>query len=186
MKKIGEETLGEGKWLSLKRSFFEDSDGQQFDWEHIARKGSRHAVVILATLRPSNDILLIRQFRPGANAFVLALPAGMAEKDHQPGEDALRELQEETGYHGIITDIGPVVSSFPALSDATVQLVQVDIDETLPENQNPKQQLEVGEIIQTLRIPRRNIRQFLRDEVQRGAQVVSGLWYLFAISEEDS
>lgn len=182
MQKIGEELLGEGKWLSLKRSSFIDDKGQTFSWEHIARTGSKHAVVIFAIIEPSQEVLLIRQFRPGANGFVLGLPAGMMEPGaDNAGEEALRELLEETGYTGKIVEVGPVVSSFPALSDATVQLVRVSIDGLAPENQNPTQHLEPGEIIETLRVPLASIRSFLSKEAAAGTQVVSGLWYLFAL-----
>ncbi len=184
MKKVDEIILGQGNWLVLKKSSFIDDQGTPFSWEHIERKGSKHAVVILATFKPSNDILLIRQFRPGANAFVLGLPAGMMEPDAlTPGDEALRELLEEAGYIGNVKDTGPIVSSFPALSDATMQLVQVDIDESLPANQNPQQHLEPGELITTLRVPRSQIRKFLKQEAQAGTQIVSGLWYLFAVGE---
>lgn len=187
MKKTHEELLGEGKWLSLKRSTFMDSTGQEFSWEHITRNGSQHAVVVFAVIEPSNEVLLIRQFRPGANAFVLGLPAGMMEPDAgDAGEEALRELREETGYTGTISEIGPIVSSFPALSDATVQLVCVKIDGNAPENQNPKQSLEPGEIIETLKVPLVGIREFLRQEAAAGTQVVSGLWYLFALMDTHS
>jgi len=186
MEKTGEEILGEGKWLILKRSSFIDDQGRPFSWEHIARRGVSRAVVIYATFKYSGDILLIRQFRPGANAYVLGLPAGMAEgSPEQGGEDALRELLEETGYYGQILEVGPVMSSFPALSDATVQLVRVLIDESLPENQAPRQRLEPGEIIETLRVPRAGVREYIRSEADRGTLVVSGLWYLFALIEDN-
>ena len=182
MQKIAEETLGSGKWLSLKRSTFVDDRGQQFSWEHIERIGTKHAVVIFAVTKPSDEVVLIRQFRPGANAFVLGLPAGMAEPESaSAGEDALRELKEETGYIGTLVEVGPVVSSFPAHSDATVQLVRMEIDESLPQNQRPEQALEPGEIIETLRVPLRDLRSFVRKEAASGTQVVSGLGYLCAL-----
>jgi ADP-ribose pyrophosphatase len=181
MKKTNEELLGEGKWLSLKRSTYLDDQGQSFSWEHIARKGSKHAVIILPILEPSQDVLLIRQFRAGANGYVLGIPAGMVEPGATDvGEEALRELLEETGYTGKVVEVGPLLCSFPALSDATVQLVRVTIDESLPENQNPTQRLEPGEIIETLRVPQVQMRQFLVDEAAAGTPVISGLWYLFA------
>ncbi|HSQ42280.1 MAG TPA: NUDIX hydrolase [Fibrobacteraceae bacterium] len=184
MRKTGEEILGEGNWLCLKRSFFVDDQGRDFNWEHIARKGpSRHAVVIFAVIEPTDEVLLIRQFRPGANAFVLGLPAGMVEPGAtDAGSEALRELLEETGYIGEVMEVSPLLSSFPALSDATLQLVRARINQDLPVNRNPRQRLEPGEIIETLRVPRKQIRQFLIEEANRGTLVVSGLWYLFALA----
>jgi len=184
MKKTGETIIGEGQWLSLKRSSFVDEQGQEFQWEHLGRKKTGHAVVILATIVPQNELLLIRQFRAGANATILGLPAGMMEPGMgDAGTQALRELKEETGYTGTLQEVGPVVYSFPALSDATMQLVRVRIDGNAPENIQPKQELEPGEIISTLRVPRLQIRAFLEKEIAAGTPVVSSLWYLFALGD---
>lgn len=50
-------------------------------------------------LLPSNDVLLVKQFRPAVRQVLTEIPAGLLDVD---GEDALtcasRELFEETGY----------------------------------------------------------------------------------------
>lgn len=54
--------------------------------------------VNVIALTPDDDVVLIRQYRAGANAVCLEIPGGMIDE----GEDALtaakRELAEETGY----------------------------------------------------------------------------------------
>lgn len=182
MKKIQEETLYRGEWLAIKKSTFQHADGRHYSWEHLERTGNGHAVVMLATLRPSNRVVLVREFRPGSADYVLALPAGMVESDNIAA-NALRELHEETGYTGTVTRIDPVCFSFPALSGATMQLVHLDIDEHQIVNQNPQAHLEPGEFIETLLVPRTDMRVFLLEQAAKGQQVASGLWYLFALSE---
>ena len=52
------------------------------------------------TVIPVTDdgrILFVRQYRMGAEASLLELPAGVLEKDEDPQEGARRELREETG-----------------------------------------------------------------------------------------
>lgn len=181
MKKINEETLCQGDWLAIKKSTFQHSDGREYSWEHLERTGSGHAVVILATLKPSHRVVLVREFRPGAADYVLALPAGMVESPNA-GENALRELLEETGYQGRVTRVDPVAFSFPALSGATMQLVHIDVDESLECNQNPVPHLEPGEFIETVLVDRLSVREYLEKQSQEGQKIVSGLWYLFALS----
>ena len=43
-------------------------------------------------------MILVRQYRYGADAIHLELPAGMLLDDEDPHDCALRELAEETGY----------------------------------------------------------------------------------------
>lgn len=181
MKKVTETLLFKGQWLEMRTSEFVNERGETFHWEHIGRTKRDHAVVILATLRPSNRVVFIRQFRPGINGNVIGLPAGLAESN-DPGEDALRELREEAGFVGKVISVSPVLTSYPALSAGTVQLVQVDVDESLPENRAPQQELEPGEEIEVILVPRADASQFLQQQVDAGTAVVSGIWYLFAVS----
>ncbi|MEZ5101283.1 MAG: NUDIX hydrolase [Thermoleophilia bacterium] len=44
-----------------------------------------------------DDLVLVRQRRPGANEPLLELPAGTIEPGETPGEAAVRELAEECG-----------------------------------------------------------------------------------------
>jgi 8-oxo-dGTP pyrophosphatase MutT (NUDIX family) len=45
----------------------------------------------------SDEIVLVRQSRPGANGKTLELPAGCLEPGETPDQAAARELQEECG-----------------------------------------------------------------------------------------
>ncbi len=65
-------------------------------------KNERPAAGVLA-LTKNQEVILLKQFRPGPAKMKLELPGGFIE----PGEDAsvaiARELLEETGYAGDIT-----------------------------------------------------------------------------------
>lgn len=58
---------------------------------------SRGFVTILA-LTAERRVILVRQYRYGADSIHLELPAGMLGDDETPEACALRELAEETGY----------------------------------------------------------------------------------------
>ncbi|MDF2153456.1 NUDIX hydrolase [Vibrio sp. CAU 1672] len=55
------------------------------------------AAVILP-LTDDGEIVLVNQFRPSLNKWLLELPAGTREANEDPLHCAQRELEEETGY----------------------------------------------------------------------------------------
>jgi ADP-ribose pyrophosphatase len=80
------------------------------------------AAAILPLL-PSNDVLLVKQFRPAVRQTLPEIPAGLLDVE---GEDALtcasRELFEETGFrHLTIEFLGGYYSS-PGFTDEYVHL----------------------------------------------------------------
>lgn len=64
--------------------------------------------VVLA-LTPEQDVLLVREFRPGVEEVLLELPGGLVDEGEEPLEAARRELLEETGYAGDLEYAGPMV-----------------------------------------------------------------------------
>ena len=53
---------------------------------------------VILPIREDRSILIIRQFRPSLNKWLLELPAGTIEVGEDPSTCAQRELEEETGY----------------------------------------------------------------------------------------
>jgi len=72
-------------------------------WEYVTRARGIRAAVILA-IDEADHVILVEQFRVPLQKRCLELPAGLIGDDQgAEGEDALaaavRELEEETGYH---------------------------------------------------------------------------------------
>lgn len=60
--------------------------------------------------KPSGpEIILQKQYRPPANQVMIEVPAGLIDEGETAEEAAVRELKEETGYVGKVTETSPVM-----------------------------------------------------------------------------
>lgn len=180
MKKHSERVLFEGKWLSMHELLYIDKEGRSVAWEIVRRRNVKAGVVIIAKMVPSGRFILIKQFRPALNGYVLAFPAGLAYGDPT---HALVELKEETGYTGEIISISPVIKTGSTIIDDNGQIVFAQVDEALLVNQNPQQQLEEGEDIEVCLVHAKEMRDFILDQQKQGVQISSNLWYMFMMPE---
>ncbi|MBP2032533.1 ADP-ribose pyrophosphatase [Clostridium algifaecis] len=178
MKKIRENILYKGDWIALKEITYSGKKNEELKWESIERTNTVNTVVMLAKLCPSNRYVLIKQYRAPIDNYIIGFPAGLME-DSDPAKNALRELKEETGYTGKVKSISPVLYSNAALLSDTVTLVNVEIDENLPQNLNPEQNLEDSEDIEVILIDKNKILDFLMEEQKNGVGVGIGVWYIF-------
>lgn len=160
--------MAAGNFVSLELLDYEDEQGQCRKWEAVQRVGAQHAAVIIAQMRQGKEILLIRQYRPALDSYVLEFPAGLIDIGESASECALRELREETGYSGNILKIMPPAASSAGLCGELLTLVLVSIDENKAENQTPKADLQEGENIQSFLVHPDNMDQFIEHRLQAG------------------
>ncbi len=155
------ETVAAGDWLRIERIAYTDGHGVPRTWESAARNKASGAVAIIAMLKPSGRIVLVRQFRPPARGQVVEFPAGLIDRPEDIEVTALRELREETGYVGRMIKLLPPTFSSPGLSGEKVNLALVEIDETLPENMNPVSSPDESESIETILVPLGGLMDYL-------------------------
>lgn len=55
------------------------------------------------------ELLLQRQFRPPLDKVVIEVPAGLVDEGETAEQAAVRELKEETGYVGVVSESSPVM-----------------------------------------------------------------------------
>ncbi len=179
MKKLTEEVLYAGNWIVLKVSSLSGRNGQIVQWEYVERKNMSGGMVIIPRLIPSNRIVLIKQYRPAIDNYIIGFPAGIADSRNIERE-ALRELQEETGFTGRITRISPPLKSNPAFIDDHVYVVNAEIDETAALNLDPVQNLGAGEDIEVILVKEDELLSFLEEQNNQGLEIGIGPWYVFA------
>lgn len=178
MKKISEKMLFKGNWLLFKESTFLSHDGKEIKWEIIERKNNGTVLIIIAKPLPSNRYVLIRQYRPAINNYIIGFPAGVTD-DNNITEEALKELKEETGYTGKIISISTILKVNPGIMNINAHIVKAEIDEKDPLNVDPEQSLEPSEEIEVILIRKEEIIKFLQKEKERGYDIGMGLWYVF-------
>ena len=89
--------LVQDRWISLRADTCRRDDGlviapyyvlEERDWVHVI------------PMLPDGRILLVRQYRHGAQTFSLELPGGVLDAGETPEQGARRELLEECGATG--------------------------------------------------------------------------------------
>lgn len=156
------EELARGKFLKFSLLRWRDAEGAQRQWETVTRTDDHGAVLIIPWLRPSNRLVVIRQYRPPADRFVYEFPAGLIDAGETPEQAARRELKEETGCTANTMTIGSNCYTTPGMSNESVYMAQAEIDEHAPENLHPETDFDPSENIETLFIPRADLQTFHR------------------------
>ena len=117
--------------------------------EYVRIDGLDWAIVLPFTT--SGNLVLIRQYRHGAEEYTIELPGGCVEADEakDPAHAALRELEEETGYtlspSGSMTHLGSL-SPNPALMGNQVHCFMAEgVVKKGAQNLDPGEDIEVLE-----------------------------------------
>lgn len=84
-----------GRIVTLTRATFVDPDGVRFERDVVRHPGA----VAMVPITDAGSVILVCQYRPAVDAWLLEIPAGTCDVDGEPGEStARRELAEEIGY----------------------------------------------------------------------------------------
>ena len=179
----------EAKWVGLKKVDFIDAAGSARSWEIAVRKTTASAGVDAVAIgnvfvhpaQPPRTMLVI-QYRPPLGKYTVEWPAGLVDEGETVEEAAKREMKEETGYEGRVLEIGPVVASDPGLTNATLQLVMMEVrvgggagDEAMPE-----QRLDDGELIERVMVPLSDLYERLLEWSRKDGYMVAGKLFYWA------
>ena len=171
-----ENTLYSGNYLALDLINYTDEKGVKRTWESAVRTRSTPAVMILPVIRPDNEVVIIRQFRPPTHRYMWETPAGLIDPGEEPAAAALRELAEETGYCGRLCKILPPSFSSSGLSGESVYLAFVEIDgREYPPERVLQTHFDECENITSFRVKFEQLNDFLLKAMANGDGVDSKL-----------
>lgn len=142
-KRIGREEIFFGHVFDVYKDTVELDNNSIATRELIEHNGG---VAVLA-ITDNDEILLVRQYRYGAQKELFELPAGKLEKNEDPRECGIRELKEETGFAANSFEYLNEMFVSPAYCTEKIYIFKAT---GLVEGQ---QQLEEDELLDVIKMP---------------------------------
>lgn len=118
IKRIDRSLVYKGAWISMYTDSMAFANGNFANWDFIHHNGAAAMVAEDA----DGKIVMIRQWRPGAEEEILELPAGGINQGEEPMAAAVRELREETGALCDTAEPLLMIQPSPAYNDEKVHM----------------------------------------------------------------
>jgi ADP-ribose pyrophosphatase len=158
-----------GPVFGIRRDELMEPGGVRTTREMITHSGS---VVVLPVL-PDGRVLLIRQYRHAARAFLWELVAGRIDEGESPRKAAARELIEETGYRAKRFRIFLDFFASPGFLEEKMFILLADgLTEGIA-------QPEKDEKIESRGYNRKELEQMIQRRIIRDGKTIAGLLYYF-------
>jgi len=171
--------------LNLFKLKYENKKGDLKDWfvasrrlkpKATSRDFSADAVVVVALHTQLDSIVLLKQYRPSIDGYLIEFPAGKIDPEETVEAAARRELFEETGL--TITEIqkvSPPIYSSSGLTDESVCMVICDCKGDLSTNNNEDSEEIIPFLVHTTDIDDLFYGRFFDEEVKFCARVYNAL-----------
>jgi ADP-ribose pyrophosphatase len=130
----------ESPYLRLRKDVVDLPDGTSLD-EYYIRESLGYAVIF--PLTDAGEVVMVRQYRYGADRVTLELPTGAIDTGETPLACAQRELAEETGYTASRWEELIALHAEPVRSDALMHaFIAFDARQTQAQHLDPTEVLE--------------------------------------------
>ena len=161
---LSTENIFDGRIVHLKVHTVRLPDGSEGQRELIHHQGAAAVVAV----DDERHVLLVKQFRLGADSHTIEIPAGILEPDEDPLRAVARELREETGYRPLhIEPLGGLYVA-PGYTTEYIHLYYAAGYEKAPLEQDS------DEFVEALRVPLREaITMVERGEIVEAKSIVA-------------
>lgn len=166
-KVIASRPIYDGRVVHLRMETIQAENGETYEREVIRHIGA----VALVPVEADDTLILVRQFRAGADGPMLEIPAGTLNRGEDRMDCARRELQEEIGFYpGKLTALGQlrVAASY------TSELITIYLAEDLRPSRLPG---DDDENISIVRMPfEEALRMVYANEIDDSKTLIALMW----------
>ncbi len=140
-KLVKKEVLHSDHWNDVERTTFELPKGELVKDYIII---NCRAVVMAFALTKGKKLILVREYKPGANKIVTQLPAGYIDDNETLEQAAVRELAEETGYAAPkIEKIGKIFNANGKMTANVTCFIALDAKKEKEQHLDEHEEIEI-------------------------------------------
>ena len=163
-KKLASEKVYSDRWFQARADTCEFPDGRVITPYYVVELPDWANMVVVTS---DEKIVLVRQYRYPVDQVTYELPGGVIDKGEDPKMGAIREMQEETGYHSAEVEFLCQLCPNPAINNNTAYFF-------LARNAVPgeKKSFDAFEDIDICLFTKEDFLQLLRNnQIQHGVQL---------------
>lgn len=152
---LEEDDISPSHWFPLFKHKVKLPNGKIVDDYYLSKVGD---VVMILPITNNKEIVFVRQYKHGADDFVIELPAGRVKNSIDVIENARLELEEETGYRS--DKFIPLGILYGEPSKDTYKVHGYLVTDL---NKRFSQKLDENEEIEVLQVPIGNIDKMIKN-----------------------
>lgn len=153
-KKISSVMALDERWFKVRKDVVELPNGKVLDDYFLWLSGD---VAMVIPVTEDGKMILVKQYKYGADEEVIEFPAGYVDKNEDPEAAAKRELEEETGYSAKSLELLGEFHLSPTKSDGrTFIYLAKDVVK------NKETKLDASEDIEVLEIPQEEVMDMIK------------------------
>lgn len=145
------------------------SNGEQRVYERFKTQGWKNGAVLVVPITADNELILVREYAVGVEAYELNFPKGMIDAGETPEQAALREMQEEAGVTAKRLTWLKSLAVSPGYMQNVIQIfLAQDLSDSCLEGDEP-------EPLEVVKWPLANYQQLMAEESFSGALSMAAL-----------
>jgi ADP-ribose pyrophosphatase len=163
-KKLASKKIYSDRWFQARADTCEFPDGRIIEPYYVVELPNWANIVVITK---DEKIVLVRQYRYPVDQITYELPGGVIDKGEHPQNAAIREMQEETGYHSNEIEFLCELCPNPAINNNTAYFY-------LARNAVPgeKKNFDAFEDIDVMLFSKKELLELLRNnKIQHGVQL---------------